>query len=145
VIARYLNAEERASQMPAASAAMTPANYKFAYKGIVDDGERLAYAFQITPRKKRPGLIKGELWLDIATGLPIRRAGSLVKSPSVWIRRVTVAQEDSLRDGNVESRLTHITVDTRIVGRAELVIAERPLNAAESLPVAGSESNEGQQ
>jgi hypothetical protein len=43
VIARYLNAQERASQMTPSSVALTPANYKFAYKGMVDDGERFAY------------------------------------------------------------------------------------------------------
>jgi hypothetical protein len=59
VIARYLNVQERASEMTP-SVALTLANYKFAYKGIVDDGERFAYAFRISPRKKRDGLIKGE-------------------------------------------------------------------------------------
>jgi hypothetical protein len=42
VIARYLNAQERASQTTPSSVALTPANYKFAYKGIMDDGERFA-------------------------------------------------------------------------------------------------------
>jgi hypothetical protein len=127
VIARYLTAEERASQTPAASVAINAANYKFAYKGMVNDGERHAWAFRITPRKKRSGLIRGELWLDVETGLAIRRSGYLVKSPSVWIRRVEVTQEDSLREGSVDSRLTRITALTRLAGPAELVIAERPL------------------
>lgn len=144
VIVRFLHAEERALRMPASSVAVTPANYKFAYRGVVDDGERFAYAFRITPRKKRAGLINGELWLDIATGLPIRRSGYLVKSPSVWIKRVTVTQEDSLRDGTVEARLTHIDVNTRLVGRAELVIAERPLGV-EGRQATGWESEGGPQ
>src|SRR5271166_6336418 len=46
VIARYLKAEERASELPARSVAITPANYTFAYKRMVDDGERFAWAFQ---------------------------------------------------------------------------------------------------
>jgi hypothetical protein len=145
VIARYLTAEERASQTPAASVAISPANYKFAYKGIVDDGERYAYVFRIAPRKKRTGLIKGELWLDVETGVPIRRSGYLVRSPSMWIRRVAVTQDDLLRDGRIASRLTHITVDTRLVGRAELVIAERPLGGGEGRQVTNVESNGGQQ
>jgi hypothetical protein len=140
VIVRYLHAEDRALRMPASSVAVTPANYKFAYRGVVDDGERLAYAFRITPRKKRAGLIKGELWLDVATGLPIRRSGHLVKSPSVWIRRVAVTQEDSMRDGSVEARLTHINVDTRLVGRAEVVIEERPLGNGEARQAASWKS-----
>jgi hypothetical protein len=145
VIARYLNAQERTSRTPRSSVALTPANYRFAYKGIVDDGERLAYVFRITPRKKRAGLMKGELWIDIGTGLPIRRSGYLVKSPSLWIKRVALTQEDSLRDGTVQSRLTHIRVDTRLVGPADLVISERPLGIGEGHPATGLDDNGGQQ
>jgi len=37
-------------------------------------------------------------------------------------------QESTVRYGAVEARLTRVTVYTRPVGRAELVIAERPLS-----------------
>lgn len=145
VIVRYLSAEERASEMPAASVAVTPANYKFTYKGVVDDGERLAYAFQITPRRKRNGLIQGELWLDQRTGVLVLQSGHLVKSPSVFIRRVAVTRENALRDGVVESRLTHITVETRLIGRAELVIKERPLRSPDAVQFASWDNEGGQQ
>jgi hypothetical protein len=133
VIVRYLNAEARASELAPAMVAIKPANYRFAYKGEINDGETLAYAFQITPRKKREGMIKGELWLDQTTGSLVRESGKLVKSPSIWIKRVAVTQENAWRNGRVESRLTHIFIDTRLVGRAELVIEERPLKAADNV------------
>lgn len=136
VIVRYLHAEERAAEISRASVAITPANYKFSYKGSVDDGERQAYIFQITPRHKRDGLIQGELWLDRHTGVVIRRSGRLVKSPSMFIKRIAVTQENAVRDGIVESRLTRIAVDTRLVGRAELVIKECPLASADARLVA---------
>jgi len=145
VIVRYLHAEERAADIPAADVAITPANYKFVYKGAVDDGERQAYIFEITPRRKRDGLIKGELWLDQQTGVAVRESGRLVKSPSVFIKRVAVTQENTLRDGVVASRLTHIRVDTRLVGRAELVIEERPLGPVETVQLAGRAHEGGQQ
>ncbi len=126
VIARYLKAEERASQLSVKSVAISPANYRFSFLGVVDDGEYLAYAFQIKPRHKRPGLIRGEIWLDPGTGVPVRQFGRLVKSPSPFIRRVSVIRDNALRDGIVESRLTHIKVETRLIGQAELVIEERP-------------------
>jgi hypothetical protein len=128
VIMRYLQAQQRAAEMPTASVAIVPANYKFAYKRVVDDGEHpAAYVFQITPRHKREGLIKGELWLDESTGAPIRQSGRLVKSPSIFIKRIVITQENTVRDGIIESRLTHITIETRLVGRAELVVEERPM------------------
>lgn len=131
VIVRYLKTDARAPEIPAGAVAITPLNYKFAYKGEIDDGETLAYAFRITPRKKRGGLIAGELWLDQWTGSVVRQSGTLVKNPSLWIRRIAITRENKLRDGTVESRLTHIYIDARLVGRAELVIEERPLNPAE--------------
>jgi hypothetical protein len=148
VIMRYLQAQRRAAEMPAASVAIAPANYKFAYKRAVDDGERqAAYVFQITPRHKREGLIKGELWLDESTGVAIRQSGRLVKSPSIFIKRIAITQENTVRDGIIESRLTHITVETRLVGRAELVIEERPLGEERPLVSANAEfatwDNEG--
>ena len=143
VIVRYLKAEERWSETTTRSVAITPANYKFAYKRIVDDGERFAYAFQITPRRKRDGLIRGELWLDRQTGLPILQSGHLVKSPSVFIKRIAVTRANALCDGIVESRLTHITVETRLIGRAELVIEERPLRSVDAVQFASGDGEGG--
>jgi hypothetical protein len=145
VIARYLNAEQRQSELPGASIAITPVNYKFAYEGVVDDGEHLAYVFKITPRRKRDGLIKGELWLDQRTGVSVLQSGHLVKSPSIFIRRVSITRQNTLRDGLVKSRLTHITVETRLIGRAELVIQERPLISADTVQFPGWDTEGGQQ
>lgn len=145
VIVRYLNAEERAAAMPAASSAITLANYKFTYKGVVDDGEHLAYAYQITPRHKRQGLIRGEIWLDQQTGVPVLQFGRLVKNPSMFIGRVSLVRENALRDGRVESRLTHITVETRLFGRAELVVEERPLSLEDAVQLTSLNTKGGQQ
>jgi len=145
VIARYLNAEERQSMLPPESVAINNKNYKFTYQGIIDDGEHRAYAFQITPRHKRDGLIKGELWLDQRTGAPLVQFGRTVKSPSVFIKRVSVRRENVLCDGMIASRLTRITVETRLLGRAELVIEEHPLRSPEALQLARSGAIGGQE
>ena len=127
VMIRYLNVNEREPAGPAASAAMTPTNYKFAYKGVVDDGERCAYAFEISPRHKGEGLIKGELWLDQQTAVPVHESGRLVRSPLPSVRRVFITRENDVRDGLVASRLTHITFKAGRVGKAELVVQELPI------------------
>jgi hypothetical protein len=125
VIVRYLSEDVRAAAIPASSVAMTLTNYKFRYKGEVNTGGNIAYAFLITPRKKREGLIKGELWLDAETGAVVRQSGYLVKKPSVFVKRVDVTRETILHDGVAEVRVTHLSVDTRLIGRAELIIHER--------------------
>jgi hypothetical protein len=126
VIARYLSAEVQAAAIPASTVAITPANYKFRYKCAVNTDAKIIYIFLIAPRKKREGLIKGELWIDGETGAVVRQSGYLVKQPSIFLKRVTIVQETALRAGSAEERVTHLSVDTRLVGLAELTIHERP-------------------
>lgn len=125
VIVRYLSGERRAAVIPARTVAITPANYKFRYKESVKNGSSEVYVFQIVPRAKREGLIKGELWIDGETGAPVREVGYLVKKPSIFIKRVELTREMT-----ADSRITHLSIDTRLVGRAELTIAETPAVAS---------------
>jgi hypothetical protein len=131
VIGRYLTAQEQAEELPYSSVTVTPSNYKFRYVGSVETTETRVYVFQITPRKKRAGLIQGQIWIDSATGIAVHQAGHFVKRPSVFIRRIEVARDTNLRDGLPPTRVTHVKVDTRLVGRAELTITERPLQTAD--------------
>jgi len=125
VIVRYLTAEAKAAEVPAASVAVTPVNYKFSFKGTRQTAAATTYHFSIKPRRKRPGLLKGELWLD-ETGVVVRQSGYLVKSPSIFVKRITMTRETAIRDGLAQNRVIHVSVDTRLVGRAELTIHERP-------------------
>ncbi|MGO9260553.1 MAG: hypothetical protein ACLQU1_30225 [Bryobacteraceae bacterium] len=137
VIARYLSEDIRTAQIPAATVSITPANYKFRYKGVAQNGDSATYFFSITPRKKREGLIKGELWLDGATGIAVRQSGYLVKRASILVKRVDVAREIQLSGGIARMRVTHLSIDTRLAGRAELTIEERPYTASDEGGVAG--------
>ena len=122
VIARYLSAEVEAQKDEAPGLAVTPENYKFDYKGKVALDGRDTYLFQVTPRKKRAGLFKGKVWIDAATYLRVQEAGYLVKSPAVFLKRVAFVREYEIRDGMSVPKRTESTVDTRIVGKAELTI-----------------------
>lgn len=134
VIARYLSAEKTAAAMPPSSLAVTPANYEFRYRGVESGSDgRSTYIFQIKPRKKREGLFRGELWLDGETGAAVRLSGYLVKSSSIFVKRVTLTRETNLHDGVAIMRLTHLSVDTRLVGPAELVIQESPYPADDGI------------
>src|SRR5271155_1606542 len=130
VIARYLNAEQQAAAMPASSLALTPANYKFRYVGASSGTP--VYVFRITPRKKRSGLINGELWIDGATGLLVHEAGYLVKKPSIFIRHFKIIRDVRLQDGAPYIRTSQIEIDALFVGRAELRITESPCTCERS-------------
>jgi hypothetical protein len=138
VIARYLNAEQQAAAMPASLLALTPANYKFRYVG--SSSGTPVYVFRITPRKKRSGLINGELWIDGATGLLIHEVGYLVKKPSIFIRHFKIIRDVRLQDGAPYIRTTQIEIDARFVGRAELTITESPCRCERSGGVRTQES-----
>jgi len=130
VIARYLSAEAQAAARPSSSVAITPANYKFRYAGSVNVAGALSYVFQIAPRKKREGLIRGELWIDAESGIALRQAGRLVRSPSIFLRRVEITRQTDMQDGVPSARITHLNIDARLIGRAELTITERPYATA---------------
>jgi hypothetical protein len=120
VIARYLSAE--IEQRSDASTAITPENYKFRLKAVVTEDGHRTEIFQLTPRKKRAGLFKGELWLDAETGMPLRESGELVKSPSFFLKKVAFTYCNELRDGVAYPKEVEWKADTRLVGRAELNI-----------------------
>ncbi|MBA0087075.1 MAG: hypothetical protein HRJ53_18990 [Acidobacteria bacterium Pan2503] len=126
VIVRYISADEKATELAPSSVALTPANYKIHYAGTVWLGNRLTYAFRVIPRKKREGLINGVLWLDGETGVVVREFGYLAKSPSVFVKRINLTRENELNNGTIAKRITHVSVETRLIGRAQLVIVERP-------------------
>jgi hypothetical protein len=131
VIARYLAAQEQAEAIPYSSVTVTPANYKFRYLGAVQDDGAVVCVFQIAPKQKRAGLIRGQIWIDSGTGIAIRQAGRFVKRPSVFIRRIEVVRDTHLRDGVPDTRVTHVAIDTRLAGHAELTITESPLGTAD--------------
>jgi hypothetical protein len=120
VIARYLSAEQEAQGDP--TLAVTPENYKFQFKGRSELGGRSSFVFQVTPKRKRQGLFKGEIWIDAATFLRVREAGYLVKSPSIFLKRVTFTRDYEIQDGISVPRQVESRVETRLVGSAELKI-----------------------
>lgn len=121
VIARYLTAEVQA-QGSQQDMAITPANYKFKYRGLEERSGKQVYVFHLSPRHKRVGLFKGELWLDPATCMPVREAGRFVKSPSIFFKKMEFVREYAMSDGVAVPRHIESLVDTRLVGPVQLSI-----------------------
>jgi len=130
-IAPYLLAQRQAEDLPLSTVIITPQNYRFCYAGAVETGDGTAYVFRITPRKNRAGLIRGELWIEPLTGAPVLVTGNLITAPSCSIRSINIVREITFVDGNPSARTTHMMIETRPVGRAELTIIEFPLGLAD--------------
>jgi len=114
VIARYLTAETQTPAGPDIS--ITPANYKFKYKGLQDHEGQTAHVFQVSPRRKQVGLFKGELWIDPQTYMPIRESGRFVKSPSIFLKKVEFVRTYEMKDGLAVPQHIESKVETRIFG-----------------------------
>jgi hypothetical protein len=121
VIGRYLQAEQQGQDDK--SLQVSPANYKFKFKGKkLDDAGNERYVFQLSPRKKLVGLFKGELWLDAHTYLPVVEKGRLVKNPSVFFRKVDFERDFAMRNGSAVPARMSSTIKTRLVGQVNLTV-----------------------
>lgn len=121
VIARFISAETE-NNRPSDDISISHDNYKFKHRGHLDYSGRVTHVYQVSPRKKRVGLFKGELWVDAETGLAVREAGRWVKSPSVFLKKVEFVRDYKIQDGKAFPVHTASVVDTRFWGPAELNI-----------------------
>lgn len=131
VIAKYLAAEAAAQADGAPSLAVTPANYKFKYKGPQQSGAQTVEVFQVTPRRKLVGLFRGEIWIDAQTFRCVRESGRLVKNPSIFVKKIEFVKDYEIQEGISVPRQIHSVVDTRLVGPAELTIDFRNVSLAD--------------
>lgn len=122
LIARYMGAEMDSAAHPSEQVAVNESNYKFKVKGLQEREGHRVHVIEVTPRKKRTGLFKGEVWLDPETGLTLCETGRFVKSPSVFLKKVEFARKFTIREGkSVPLELT-TNIQTRFWGKAELRI-----------------------
>lgn len=137
LIAPYLAELKKIEDLPLSSVIVTPANYKFRLLGKAGTEGDSIYRFRIVPKKKRAGLIRGELWIDSASGAAVLQAGYFVRTSSAGIRRIDIVRDTKLRDGSPYSRITRVGVETRHAGRGYLTITEFPPAAARAVASAG--------
>ena len=121
--------------------ALTPANYKFSYKGGSDVDGHVVHVFQVKPRKQRAGLFKGRVYLDAYNGSLVRVEGSVVKSPSFFVKNVEFVQDYTDVSGFTFPAHVHSEARARIVGRAVVDIYQRnyqpiasPVQARQQIP-----------
>jgi hypothetical protein len=131
VIARFL-ANDSEPRERAADTALTRQNYSFVYERTSGYNGLIAYVFRLKPKRKRVGLFKGELWLEANTAAPLRLWGDLVRSPSIFVRSFRLVQDyQSLNECFWPLRLL-LTVQTRLVGQADMAVWLRPVDGEQA-------------
>lgn len=118
VITRLLQSEvDHVKQDDRSSTAVNEKNYKFSYKGSGPLNGRVVHVFQVKPRKKRPGLFKGKIFLDASTGSVVRVEGSVVKSPSFFVRKIEFVQDYAEVGAFTLPVHVHSDAIARVIGR----------------------------
>ena len=138
VIARYLQAEQQGQGDP--GLAITPANYKFKFKAKKPIYGRDAFLFQLSPRKKKIGLFKGEMWLDGATFLPLFEKGRFVKNPSIFFKKVSFERAFAIENGMDVPQYMSSVIDTHLVGTVALDIFYSNFETTPALDAGGGSS-----
>lgn len=119
VITRLLKSEvDHVQKDDTSLTAVTTANYKFSYKGTSQAEGRLVHVYQVKPRKKRVGLFKGRIYLDAHTGSLVRTEGSMVKSPSFFVKKIEFVQDYADFGSFTFPVRLHSEVSARLIGRA---------------------------
>jgi hypothetical protein len=116
--------------------AISPANYKFSYKGTSQLDGRLVHVYQLKPRQKRAGLFKGRIYVDAYSGSLVRAEGRPVKSPSLFIKKIDFVQDYGDVGPFTFPVHIHSEAKARIVGRAIVDVYQRDYQ-----PVANSVAN----
>lgn len=128
VIARYMQAEVEASQKPGLGIGTD--NYKFRYADHHVNGDWELYLFELTPKQKKAGLFRGWIWIEAKSAMPVQEQGEFVKSPSIFLRRISFTRDYVVRDGVSIPSSIRSTVETRIVGKAEIEVRYSNMHAA---------------
>ena len=131
VTMRYFALQEEIEKLPSSSIQISPENYKFRLRGEVKTGIGSAYVYDITPRKRRRGLFKGQIWIEAGTGSEVLISGHLEGAPSIG-SSVDFVRETKL-DGAGYARVTHLSFTVPLLGRSELVVTERPLRSQDDI------------
>lgn len=126
VITRILQSEvDQVRKNDASLTALTPANYKFSYKGLSQINGRPVHVYQVKPNQKRVGLFKGRVFLDACSGSLARVEGSIVKSPSFFVKKIDFTQDYADFGGFTFPVHMHSEARARIIGRAIVDIDSR--------------------
>ena len=143
VIARLLQSEvDHVQKDDPAGTAIRPENYKFSHKGTTQIADRMVHVYQVKPRKKRPGLFKGHIYLDVSTGSLVRAEGR-VKSPSIFVNKIEFVQDYTEVNGFTLPAHIHTEAKAALVGRTVVDIVNsdcRPVFLSPE-PAAASGSN----
>jgi len=115
VVKRVLDQEVASSSNPSRTA-LSRDNYNFSYVGEATQDGKLCYLLGLRPKRKAAELISGQVWIDEHSFVVRHIEGELAKTPSWWLRKVSVKLTFADVEGTWLQTGMQATADVRIVG-----------------------------
>jgi hypothetical protein len=88
VLLKLLETEQDDSHQQ--NAALTPANYNFAFESNGNVNGRPAYVFAVTPKVKNKLLYQGRIWIDAGDYAVVQVEAEPAENPSFWIKSTEI-------------------------------------------------------
>jgi len=96
-------------------------NYDFSFLGTESLDGHQTYVIALHPRRKDSGLIDGKAWVDTESFLIRKIAGQEAKSPSWWVRNVTLTLTFGNFGGMWLQTMSQAVADIRLIGEYTMV------------------------
>lgn len=118
IVRRILDREVAESTKPAEAqvGALTKDNYEFQFVSETTLDAHPCYLLRLAPKRKDKDLMVGQVWVDKGTLLIRHVEGHLVKSPSWWLKEVSVKISFNEVQGTWIQSDVEALADVRLVG-----------------------------
>jgi hypothetical protein len=103
------------------SSDLTPENYDFRFiRGDEVSGQR-CYVLQLIPKRQSRNLLRGSIWVDAHSYLPLRVEGEPAKNPSWWVTDARIALLYGYVGPMWLQTSSEATANVRIIGRSTMI------------------------
>jgi hypothetical protein len=138
ILVRRMLANEAEVAKDYVSTDLSADNYDFRYIREADVSGQRCYVLELLPRRKEKHLLHGDIWVDANTYLLHRFEGELAKTPSWWVRDVSVTFVYGDVGGMWLQTATEAAADVRILGRSTMVSRDLKYKITELVAAASS-------
>ena len=138
IIVRRMLANEAEVTKDYVSTDLSADNYDFRFVREEDISGRRCYVLELLPRRKEKHLLHGDIWVDANTYLLRRFEGEIAKTPSWWVRDVSVTFVYGDVGGMWLQTASEAVANVRILGRSTMVSRDMKYKITELVATASS-------
>ncbi len=138
VIVRRMLANEAEVTKDHVSTDLSADNYDFRFIREAEVSGQRCYVLELLPRRKEKHLLHGDVWVDANTYLLRRFEGETAKTPSWWVREVSVTFVYGDVSGMWLQIASEAVANVRILGRSTMVSRDVKYQISELVAAAAS-------